>query len=253
MVDEQVSFEQPTKPAKRALRRLRSFVSTRPFIYLPLRKLRKAKTVVGPDTQLLIEGAPRCGNTWTEALIRYSHEGDICLAHHSHAVAHVKAAVKRGIPSLILYREPDAAIRSFLALKKIPEVVSVNDAFIEYVLFYKHIMRLSREHIVFASFEDVTQRPDLVIEKLNHRFSLRLRSFNATSADERQAVFDLMDRNTPPQGEAGDNYSHSNPNHYDEKRAQIVAAAKKAILEPQFAKQRAAAHKVYGQLKSDIQ
>ena len=91
-----------TSPVARYLRR---YFSKYQSIYLPVRRITHPDTVARPDSQLVIEGFPRSGNTWTEALIRAYAKDPVRLAHHSHAPAHVLYALKEKIPVLLLARD----------------------------------------------------------------------------------------------------------------------------------------------------
>lgn len=169
---------------RRFQRKIRNFISTTPALYIPLRKLRRSDSVVTRDTKLLLEGFPRCGNTWAEMAIRHACPKPIQMAHHSHAAAHVSYARRFGVPTLILFREPDAAVRSLLAMGA--RNMTAEDAFGEYVAFYRSVLSIPRENIIFASFEDVTQRIGEVLECLNKRFDFDFFVFDAENEIDRK-------------------------------------------------------------------
>ncbi|MEO0633794.1 MAG: hypothetical protein AAFY52_06645, partial [Pseudomonadota bacterium] len=76
-------------PLRQLKRRMRSALSTTPALYMPLRRYRRPDSVAGPGTDLILEGFPRCGNTWAEMALRHAATGPFKMAHHSHAAAHV--------------------------------------------------------------------------------------------------------------------------------------------------------------------
>ena len=197
---------------RRFTRKIRTFLSTRPALYIPLRRLRRADSVVTKETELLLEGFPRCGNTWAEMAIRHASQRAIRMAHHSHAAAHVIYAQRYRIPTLIIYREPDAAVKSLLAMKA--RNMAPEDAYGEYVAFYRAVLSLPREDIIFFSFEDVTQRIGTVLDRLNKRFGFDFSVFDSENEIEKSAVFALMDARAKKIRSDGKAVSRSNPAHY---------------------------------------
>lgn len=150
---------------------LRRFVAGHPSLYLPLRRRRAPGTVLSSTTDLVIEGFPRCANTWTEALVRVAGP-NLNLAHHSHAAAHVIAAVQASVPVLVLYRNPDDAVRSLLAM--LGRRASAAHAYTDYASFYKSILTLPRTSLLLVPFQLATEAPAVVIERLTQRFGLSL-------------------------------------------------------------------------------
>ena len=151
--------------------RLRRFLASHPALYLPLRRQRAPGTVLTTDTDLVIEGFPRCANTWTEALVRTAGP-TLSLAHHSHAAAHVIAAVHAKVPALVLYRAPDDAVRSLLAM--FGTSLSAHDAFSDFAAFYRTVLALPSRSVLLVPFQQATETPNTVIAKLIRRFNLPL-------------------------------------------------------------------------------
>lgn len=230
-------------------RQLRRAIGQRPVLYLPLRNWRKPGTVVTATTDLVIEGFPRCGNTWTEQAIRHCAPDTIALAHHTHTAAHVKAALKRDVPVLLLFREPDAAVRSLLVLRG--GAFSASEAMADYRTFYQSLAALDRDRVVWASFEAVTQRTGALIATLARRFGLPLRPYNDTE-DERQEVFARMDETARLRRGDGVAKSRSHPTHRVDASAQLRADADIAVHASQAAAARAGAWDVFHRLVSDI-
>lgn len=65
----------------------------------------------GADTSLYVDGYPRSGNTFLVHLIKNIFPG-INMVHHFHAIAPIKIALSRNIPTYILARAPSEAISS---------------------------------------------------------------------------------------------------------------------------------------------
>lgn len=236
---------------RRLKRQMRSVASTLPVIYIPMRRLRRGDTVVGPNTDLLLEGYPRCGNTWAEMAIRHAASRPLKMAHHSHAAAHVIYGLNLGIPTLVLYRDPVPAVRSLLAMNA--RNMTAKDAFDEYIRFYGAILRLPREKLSFASFEDVTRRVEQVIAHLRDRFGLPLSPFDANDPVEKAAVFAHMDARAAEIRPDQQAVSRSNPNHFDEEQLAAKRIAQEQIDELSSSRIYREARELYVRMASDIQ
>jgi hypothetical protein len=228
--------------------RLRRWVAQHPALYLPIRRRTNPGNVLEADTDLVIEGFPRCANTWTEALIRTAGP-DLKLAHHSHASAHVIAATRRGIPALVLYRDPDAAVRSLLAMYGAR--VSAAEAFADYAAFYSAVLRLDSAHILLVPFAQATEAPESVITNLVQRFDLALR----VDLVERDAVLRVMEAKERPLAEARRhsgkgpaNAAICAPGNADRVSEAAKGEAKVRLTTPDTQTPRLKAHAVYRQL-----
>ena len=237
-------------PVKRLKRRMRSALSTTPALYLPMRRRRRPDSVAGPDTTFILEGFPRCGNTWAEMALRHAATGPLKMAHHSHAAAHVLYGLRRGIPVLVLYRAPDSAIRSLLAMGA--QNLTARDAYGEYLRFYETVLAQPRTHLSLASFEDVTQRIGAVAGHLAERYGLPFAAFESEDPAEQAAIFARMDARAAEIRPDGAAVSRSNPTHYDALQTALKAAAQEEIdaLANDPLRQRALA--LHAGLKSDI-
>jgi len=131
--------------------------------------------LVDRDTDLLIEGFPRSANTFAAWAFMLTNPGQK-LAHHVHTRAHVLMALRQGVPALILLREPEAAIRSFLVRRpEIPAPVAVR----RYVAFHEGIAGRADE-LVFARFETVVNDFNRVVDAVNRGFGTAFEGFGPT-------------------------------------------------------------------------
>ena len=159
--------------AIRARYRLRSSLSKRPGLYLPLARARYGfaagfeDPVVGPRTEVVIEGYPRSANGFAVSAFETAQPGPVRIAHHLHAAAQVIRAVRLGIPAIVLVRDPEAAILSRMFLRSYP-YRSPGPAAEEYLGFYGPLMPL-RDRLVVATFEEVTADFGAVVRRLNER------------------------------------------------------------------------------------
>jgi hypothetical protein len=57
---------------KKLRRRIRTFLSDKPEVYIPLARILKGDFIVNKKTEIVIEGYPRSGNSFAEAAFRFS-------------------------------------------------------------------------------------------------------------------------------------------------------------------------------------
>jgi hypothetical protein len=154
----------------------------RPDVYFTLfRLLRTRKDLsraVTPDTQLVIEGFPRSGNSFARrAFIMAQDQGfdKTRIAHHLHVPAQVVRAAQWQIPTLVLIRRPKDAVLS-LAIR---DPISVDQALRYYVSFYETAEKY-RDAYVLGLFEEVTEDFGQVIKRINDKFGTTFSRFVTT-------------------------------------------------------------------------
>ena len=150
-----------------------------PDVYYPLFRLLRTRQdftrAVTPDTQLVIEGFPRSGNSFARrAFILAQGEGfdKTRIAHHLHVPAQVIRAAGWEIPTLLLIRRPKDAVLSLV----IRDPISVDQALRYYVSFYETAERY-RDAYVLGLFEEVTEDFGQVIERVNEKFGTTFSPF----------------------------------------------------------------------------
>lgn len=222
---------------------LRPVIARHPALYLPLRRLRAPGTVLGPDTDLVIEGFPRCANTWTEALIRAAAPG-LHLAHHTHAAAHVIAATRAGVPVLVLYRAPEDAVTSLLAMYG-PKV-SARGAFAAYSAFYHAVLGLDRARYHLASFDQITTAPAQMLTGFAARFDLPLDASRITGPAAHASV--LAQMKAREAGNAMGDAAICAPGNAARQSQKTRAAVAQALADPKLHQPRAQAEAVYQRL-----
>ncbi len=140
------------------------------------------------NTEVVIEGYPRSGNTFAVMAFRVAQARPVRMAHHLHMPAQLKAAVRWQIPTMVLLRRPEDAILSFLVRE--PRILP-EQAVQDYLTFYTWVIRL-RPHLVLVPFEVVISDFGRAIEALNRRFGTQFRLFEPTSANLAQ-VFCMIE------------------------------------------------------------
>ncbi len=174
---------------RRSIRRL---FDSSPALLLPCLKAfyGVSDVLVGPSTDLVIEGYPRSANTFAfGAFLKAQGTRSVRLAHHTHMPAHVIKTVRLAKPCLVLIREPEAAVLSYVLLHG---GISIREALRDYIHFYKSIQPYNKGYVV-ADFRIVTTDFGSVIQKINQKFDT---SFQTVVHDEAltASVFARIDK-----------------------------------------------------------
>jgi hypothetical protein len=143
-------------------------VARNPFLFKGWYGIRKGyrKLLVSADTQLVIEGFPRCANSFAVVAFEQAQSKHILIAHHLHAEAQIILGAKYGVPVLVLTRDPTGAVTSLVT--RHPEI-GIGQALKRYLQFYKTSARLSAS-LLIADFKDIISNYGLVIQRLNQKF-----------------------------------------------------------------------------------
>ena len=169
--------------SQRVKKTLRYKLAAYPNIFIPVYRLlappRNVAFLISPDTEIVIEGFPRSGNTFAVVAFQLAQKKKIKIAHHLHAEAQILEGVKRSLPVIVLIREPLATIRS---LNISHPDIAVDVALRRYFRFY-NITRSVLRHVILAKFEDVIKDYGKIIERVNHKFSTRFGIFKPTATN----------------------------------------------------------------------
>mgnify|MGYP000120732103 CR=1 FL=1 len=137
--------------------------------------------LVGPATDVCIEGFPRSANSLAVHAFRLANPG-ATVAHHVHVPMQVLRAAALGIPCVVLVRDPLDAIASLLIMSEdaLPEGVAIRS----YQSFYAPLERV-RERIAVAPFAAVVEDPSEVARLANERFGTTFELLPAAEAKAR--------------------------------------------------------------------
>jgi hypothetical protein len=177
---------------RRVLRRARQVIGDDP-LFLPI-VLRATPTGtvrrITPETDIVIEGFPRSGNTFAYFALRHAAGDDLVISSHVHTPSQVKLAVSERFPTLVVIRQPMDTITSLLiAAPHVP----FESAIKEYIHHHREIFPL-RDRFVIGSFDDVTKDFGAVTERINERFGTSFPLFANTEEDV-EAVFAAIEEN----------------------------------------------------------
>jgi hypothetical protein len=181
-----VSATTVVSPRRRMRHRARTMVFEYPAIYLPFARRKyqgPSPAVIGPETELVIDGYFRSANTFSVYAFQLSQERPVRLAHHLHAPAQLIMAARRRIPTLLLLRQPKDAILSELLYDN----VALPDALAAYSRFYASLLPYV-DNFVVGEFSQVTGDFGAVIRRLNARFGTNYGVFRHCEAAVRECM-----------------------------------------------------------------
>lgn len=182
-----------------------------PALFFPLRRL-GGQVGIGPavarDTDLVIEGFPRSGNTFAVHAFRLAQPHAVKTADHIHVPAQVIRAARYRVPACILARRPEDAVRSLVV--KYP-FLNPRHVLRGYAGFYERCLPY-REHFVAATFDQVVADFGGVIDRINRRFGASFHRFEPTEENLRRIFQGIDERNAdeavdPVLGSARPNHS----------------------------------------------
>jgi hypothetical protein len=115
---------------------LRSRGSTLPAYLAFARRGEHADEVLGEGTAIVIDGFPRSANTFAAIAFQIAQEVPVRIAHNLHSAAHVVAAASKGVPTIVLVRDPTDAVLSE-AIREHP--VTLRTVLSAYCRFYETV------------------------------------------------------------------------------------------------------------------
>ena len=166
--------------------------------YLRLARLRYPENVVGPETELVIDGFMRTASTFAVVAFQLAQPRPVRVAHHLHAPAQVHEAVRRGVPALVTIRAPEESVLSTAVWE--PHI-GVEGALAAYVAFYSALVPC-RDGIVVGPYERVTSDLGAVIGMVNARFGTGFAAFQATPEAVAECFAIIDDRARRPAWDA---------------------------------------------------
>src|SRR3954447_7440731 len=143
----------------------------------------KSATLARRDTAIVIEGFLRSGNTFSVAAFQIANGPQLHVGRHLHGAPHVLRAVRLGLPTLVLIRQPRDAVLSYLIRRN---TLTPHDAVLEYLDFYRTAWP-ARDGFVVGPFDRVTKDFGGLIDEVSARFGTSFRRFEPTPENEAEA------------------------------------------------------------------
>jgi hypothetical protein len=162
--------------------------------YLVLARKRYARALATSDTELVIDGFPRSGNTFAVVAFQLAQPSPTRVSHHIHSTANILAAIKRGTPVVATVRRPQEAVLSCVIREP---YVSISQALNAYIAFYARLQPW-HDRIVVADFGQITTDMGAVIDRVNRRFRTTFATFAHTPQSVAQSFEIIEDRARRP-------------------------------------------------------
>jgi hypothetical protein len=148
----------------------------------------KRATLARKDTSIVIDGFLRSGNTFSVAAFAIANGRELHIGRHLHGAPHLLRAVRLGVPTVALIREPGDAIASYLVRRP---TLNPDDAFLEYLDFYRTAWR-ARDGFVVGLFDQVVSDFGAIVSEVNRRFGTSFVPYEP-SPENQSAAFALVE------------------------------------------------------------
>jgi hypothetical protein len=168
---------------------LRRFIGQYSSLYLSIKKIQGKYGILNSQTEIVIEGYPRCANSFAEAAFRVAQDKEVSIAHHTHAPAQVLDAVKKNIPTIVVFRDPDDAVISRMMRDK---KLKPAEAYNEYIWFYNSIWGVL-DSCVLSNFEQTINCFGETIRAVNKYYNTRFNEFEHSNAEAVKRAKELID------------------------------------------------------------
>jgi hypothetical protein len=171
--------------ADRARHHIRRPVARTPYLWDVTMRVRADKyaTLARRHTAIVIEGFLRSGNTFSVAAFQIANGPELHVGRHLHGAPHVLRAVRMGLPTVVLVRQPRDAVLSYLIRR---DTLTPYDALLEYLDFYRTVWPV-RSGFVVGLFDQVTTDFGVVVDRVNERFGTSFRRYVPTPENEAKA------------------------------------------------------------------
>lgn len=151
----------------------------------------KRTTLARQDTAIVLEGFLRSGNTFSVAAFGVANGRGLHVARHLHGGPHILRAVRLGLPTVVLIRQPRDAVMSYLIRR---DTLTPHDAVVEYLDFYQTAWP-ARHGFVVGLFERVVSDFGAVLDAVNARFGTSFVRYEPTPENEAAAFREIEEMN----------------------------------------------------------
>ena len=166
--------------ARRARLRVRTMATEHPRLYLPFARRRypgPSPRVIDGDTEVVIDGYTRSASTFAVYAFQVAQPEPVRMAHHLHAPAQLMEASRRGLPTVMVIREPRGAVLSQVVREP---GVDLLDAVWAYSRFHESLAAC-RDAFVVADFDEVTHDFGSVVRRMNARYGTSYGVFDGSA------------------------------------------------------------------------
>ncbi|MEM6483716.1 MAG: hypothetical protein AAF662_01845 [Pseudomonadota bacterium] len=149
------------------------------------------RRVVRRGDDIVIEGYPRSGNTFSTTAFRQAQNRPVNIGNHFHAPAQILLARRYRIPALVCIRKPEDAALSFMVFSN--GRLSALDALERYLKFYSALLP-AQEAWVPADFNEIVSSFDKSIARLNRWFGTDFELYRNSSSEDERVLLDIEEK-----------------------------------------------------------
>lgn len=171
-------------------RTIRRYIKATPSIYIKIAKNLEDEAVHATlDTDLVIEGFQRSGNTYCWFLVKEIVQKRAKIAHHTHSVSSLKLAKRFKLPTIVIIRAPLDSLVS----ATIYRTGGINSKHIhrhvkymidDYYSFYNFLRQdLGRDNLLIYDFQALIKEPDSFCRVLHKKFEKDIQFRNLDNID----------------------------------------------------------------------
>ncbi len=217
---------------------LRTLVGRSPW--LARRLVTRSGELVTGDSEIVIDGFPRCGNTFAVTAFLSAQPRPVSVAHHVHAPAQILDAVRLRIPAIVLIREARECVPSMLV--RYPHL-TLAQGVRGYLRFYEPLLPI-RSAFVTAPFDRLLTDFGGVIREVNQRFGTSFGEFEHTEEQLRKVSeeVDTWDRGAFAGDPGGFRLNRAQPSEERDRRKEPLRLAYDG---PAMARHRTRAESLY--------
>jgi hypothetical protein len=229
------------RPLDNAAYLAKTVVGARPTLAVPILAVRRPGNAVRRDTDVVIEGYPKSANAFVSHAFRVAQPRQLRTAHTTHAVGQVIAGCRRGIPCLVLLRDPAEAVsRTALIRPK----VSLGLLLEGWIHFYRPLLPWRRRFAV-GRFREVTRDLGAVMVTMNEKLGTRFTPFDHTPENER-AAFDALEADWATRIDPNTPEYDIHSGRPSARRDALTAAIERKLRGPRYAKLLREAEELHG-------
>lgn len=216
---------------------------SRPRLYRFFEPLRDRKKLPHPNYEVLIEGFPRSGNTYTEMMFRLTQGERFELCHHTHHPVTVIEAVRTHRKTILVLRNPDDAVLSWCISWGGADLASIANIFDIYINYHQALLPAVSGMAVFE-FKELTTNFRGLLQQLSDFWQCPLQvDFDEKAMSER--AFQMIDeRIVSEDGQL----TEIRVNRPSAERAIARPQMMQLIASPELARLRQQAQQVYQQV-----
>lgn len=176
-------------------------MSAYPLLYSRISKAMTGKDwFTGKHSNIVIDGFPRCANTYATYAFDIAQDKRLSIAHHIHKKSQFLVAEEYGIPAILLIRNPIDCISSLLIRQPKYEPLTLFKGY-----YYLYHGLLKHDGYIVAEFKDVLNNYGNLIAKVNLKFAANFNLYVKNEENEERikqiihAQEDLIDAGNPLQ------------------------------------------------------